>query len=349
MVDVVELIDVHVHVRARLQLLELGCQFRQANERRRSFEIEVDPVVRPILNLAHLKMREGIEQLDERQAEPDEHALEQVGGHDHDDGDEIDQHLAASVLQERRHDLRIGELVAGEDEDRRQCRQRDVLERERQRADEQQQPEAMHDGRGARHGAGFDVGAGAHDDACHRQYAERAADGVADALRRQLAIVFRTRAAMHLIDGGGAQQRLGAGDEGDGDGTEQNRPLGNAHKLFRGRQNDFRPDVVRHSDVFDVGEAEQSRRADADDGAHQRRREQAPAFRGERIPAEDRRDCQGADAQSLEVGTALGEGVHQRRGDAEQVLDAGADRLVIEHDVELRGENRARRCRPACR
>ena len=26
-------------------------------------------------------------------------------------------------------------------------------------------------------------------------------------------------------------------------------------------------------------------------------------------------------------------------GDAEQILDAGADRLVVEHDVELRGED----------
>ena len=75
-IDVVELVDMHVHLRTGLQDLELRSELRQPDQGRRALQVEIDAVLRPVLLLAHVEMREGIEQLEQRQPEADQHALQ---------------------------------------------------------------------------------------------------------------------------------------------------------------------------------------------------------------------------------------------------------------------------------
>ena len=60
---------------------------------------------------------------------------------------------------------------------------------------------------------GLHIGRTPHDDARHRQRADKAANRIADALRDKLAIVVRPLAAVHLVDRRCAQQRFRTGDE----------------------------------------------------------------------------------------------------------------------------------------
>ena len=163
---------------------------------------------------------------------------------------------------------------------------------------------------------------------------------VADALRGQLAVVLGARAAVHLIDGGRAQQRLGAGDEGDRDGADQDRPLHDAHQFFRRRQDDVSDQMLSGTVTYLMSVKPSSAAAPMPtmtptSGAGNRRQLFGASAFQPKIVAMVRTPMPSA----WMCGSALADGVHQRRGDADEVLDAGADRLVVEHDVELRGED----------
>ncbi len=105
-------------------------------------------------------------------------------------------------------------------------------------------------------GTGLDIRTRAHDHARHGKHAQRTADHVAHALRAEFAIVLGACAAVHLVDGGGAQERLGTCDEGNRKRADQDRRLDDAKVVLEARKNGDRPDVVGDVDVLDLIEVE---------------------------------------------------------------------------------------------
>ena len=134
-----------------------------------------------------------MEQAGQRQADADHHARQQVDAHDAGERRGVDEHLAAAELGELPHRGQVHELVAGEHEHRGERRRRDLggarraARRRRSRATRR----AGSPTRGCVRPA--PSGAASHDDARHGQGAEEAAQQVAHALGRELAVVAGAR------------------------------------------------------------------------------------------------------------------------------------------------------------
>ncbi len=198
----------------------------------------------------------------------------------------------------------------------------------------------MENGGQPRFAAGFHVGARTDDDARHRQNAQGAAQRIAHALSRQFLVVFGAHARVHLIDSGCTQQRLGGGDESDGESADDHMVIGKEGRDSRRRRPyDRRPDVVRHVDVFDIVQIEDGSGDHADDDADQRRRDHLEHFGCKRRPGEDRCDRQRADFTGGQMRVPCADGLHDGAGNTHEVLDTRTDRLAIQHHVELGGED----------
>ncbi len=177
--------------------------------------------------------RVGLDDEQHAAGQADEDAHEQVGGEDGAHGDrERDEH-APAFAPHGRHQRGLGELVAGVQQHGGQRRQRDPLQELGQEQQAREQQQAVQDGRQPGAGPGLHVGRTAHDHRGDRQAAEQACDDVADALGAQFP-VGRCHALHGIEPVGGfqAQQRLQAGDEGQGqrDGIDlrvrERRPVG---------------------------------------------------------------------------------------------------------------------------
>ncbi|OMP13576.1 hypothetical protein COLO4_01381 [Corchorus olitorius] len=149
------------------------------------------------------------------QRNADHDADQQVRQQHADDGGNERPKAVPALPRHRHEERRLGQLVAGEDEDGGQARQRNQVDDGGQRKHARQQQRAMHDGRPAALRAGVHVGGTAHDDGRDREPAQQAGHQVAHALRLQLAVRRRgPLLRVDLLNGFQAQQRLQTGHDG---------------------------------------------------------------------------------------------------------------------------------------
>ena len=221
MVQVGKLLEMHVHLGVRGDALEGLRDVREPQERGRAPQVEAgEPRLDGVLDV-DLQVRQPVEQERHRHAEAGEDTGEQVGG-DHDDkGDGVGRELEEPVPLQVPDGVPVHELESGDDEHRRQGRHRNETEQAPAEGGEEQDPQAMEDGRHAGAAPGLDVGAGTNGDRGHRQGAQQAADAVAHTLGDQLPVVVGPgAAATQLVESPCAQEGLGGGHRGQAEGLE---------------------------------------------------------------------------------------------------------------------------------
>ena len=108
MVDVVEVLEMHVHLGAGAHLLQRPRQHRQTNQGGRTVEPQVDPVVLELLLApGDFEVREGVKQFEQRQPQANQHAFEQTGGNNRGDRHQEDRDFGLPVLNQLRQRLGV--------------------------------------------------------------------------------------------------------------------------------------------------------------------------------------------------------------------------------------------------
>ena len=120
MVDVAQVVEVHVQLDALRHRLERLGERREAQHGRGAVQVEGAARRIPVLPDAHLQVRHVVEDARHREADAQQHARQEIHGDDAHQGGRVDGHLLATEacqLPDRAH---VDELVAGEDEHRRE-------------------------------------------------------------------------------------------------------------------------------------------------------------------------------------------------------------------------------------
>ena len=167
----------------------------------------------------------------------------------------VDEDLALADLGEVLDGRDVDELVAGEHQHGGEHRRRDLREDEGKRRAEHEQPDTVEERRSPGLRTRLDVRATAHDDARHRERSEQTAEHVADALGRELLIETGPRTVVHLVHGRGAEERLRARHEGEGEARRHHGEPEAVEPRHGGEQHRF-GQLIRNVDPGDGQAAE---------------------------------------------------------------------------------------------
>ena len=289
MVDVID-VEIDVDGGAGRKRGELEVELGDAGEGERAADGDLPDVA--LLALRDLDAREPADRVEDGNGHAEAHAGEEVEAGHADDGRPVNADLM--VDGELADVVQVDEVDADVDEQAGQHREGDALDQGAQEKHAEQDPDAVEDGRPAGNPAGGDVGRGSHDDAGDGQAAEQAGDEVAGALGGELLVEVRAGTAVELVGGDGAEQRLDAGDDGQGeDRDEEGAPLGRQLELGEGER-------LREVDALDV-HLRHERDGGAEDDGHQRAGNGAHGGPGKLLPDDEHRDGQHAEDGGVQV------------------------------------------------
>lgn len=112
-IDVIQMFKMHMYLGAWPCLFQSSRQFWQADQRRRTAQMQIQAIVDKVLIPFDFKMRENIEQLEQGQQQTEQHALEQIGRYNNGDSGKVDRRLGFTEQQQLGNNLGISQLVAG--------------------------------------------------------------------------------------------------------------------------------------------------------------------------------------------------------------------------------------------
>ena len=192
-------------------------------------------------------------------------------------------------------ELQLGQLDAGINQHRCQTGDRDRAQDARKQRHEQQQPNSVQEGGHSGAAARHDIGRRADNDARDRDHAHEAAEHIAGSLRHQLAVVVCALGmALHRIRRRGGEQRLRAGDEGQGQSRQPDRALAQPAEPGHRRPTDRVQQLLGDRNVFHV-QFLMPCGGGGDGDADERSRQQLELLGREQGPQRHRGDGQQAD------------------------------------------------------
>ena len=298
MIDEVD-VEVDIHRGAGRERREFVIELGDAGEGERAPDGDLPSAA--LLPLLDLDQRKAADREEDRDGDADAHAGEQIHARDPDHRSPVDTHF---IVDGQFVDVvKVDEIDADVDEQAGQHRQGDALDHRTKEEHAEQDPDAMEDGRPARDAPGVDIGRGTDDDAGDGQTAKQAGDKVAGALGGEFLVEVRPLTAMQFVGGHGAQERLHAGDDRQGEhGDDEATPLGRELQLSEGER-------LRQVDAGDVHLRHEGDDGAGDDG-HQGRRDGPEAGPRQFLPKHQHED--GHDAESRGRGTEGTEASRQR-------------------------------------
>ncbi len=230
--------------------LQLGRQFGKCQECGRAMQCQFMRVIPPVLIHAQPQTARMGQQLKQRQTNTHQHARQQIH-RDHHDQRNRPHHggQRAITVKQVLHMVQADQSNAGHNQDACQRRHRNLTQQPGQQRDEAKYPDAVQDSGHAGLGASLDVGGTADDNAGHGQSARNAAQQIAYALRAQFAIIVGPHTIMHPVHRSGRQQCFSAGDEGDRDGSRDDRRVHQLLEQTLARQRHRCDDRFRHYDA----------------------------------------------------------------------------------------------------